>query len=181
MGLLSDWGKPMFGLDLSAVRDRQGQPVTFGFREELPELDRFEGAGSTVGPVDVTVTVTYLEGIFWLEGTVEGRFGTECARCLEPVRSPFGIKLVEKYTLGRRDDAVGIPVDGDFIDLTERIVESVLLALPMKPLCGPDCLGLCAECGQALNKAACDCRPEGVDPRLAGLGKLFKTGMKGVE
>ncbi len=174
MGLLGDWGKPMFRLDLNAVRDRQGQPVTFGFRGELPELDRFEGAGPGVGPVDVTVTVTYLEGLFWLEGTVEGRFETECARCLEPVRSPFSIMLVEKYTLGPQDDAVGTPVDGDFIDLTQRIVESVLLALPMKPLCNPDCLGLCAGCGQVLNKAACDCRPDGVDPRLAELGKLLK-------
>lgn len=164
-------------VDLGMVRDRSGQPVTFGFREELPDLAQLEEAGTTVGPVEVTVTVTYLEGHYWLEGTVEGRFEAECARCLERVGLRFETRLAEKYAhaQGRPGVDTGVtPVEGDSIDLTEKIVESVLLSLPMKPLCSPDCLGLCSECGQVLNKGTCDCRPDGIDPRLAELRELLK-------
>ncbi len=182
MGLLSDWGGLMFRLDLGTARDRPGQPVTFEFRKKLPGIEQLEEAGTAVGPVEVAVTITYLEGLYWLEGTVDGRFVTDCARCLERVEIRFGTKLAEKYARGGPGaDTEVMPVEGDFIDLTEKIVESVLLALPMKPLCSPDCLGLCAECGQVLNKAACDCRPDGIDPRLAELGRLLNPDKKGVE
>lgn len=165
----------MFRLDLSTARDRPGQPATFSFREKLPDLDQLEEAGITVGPVNVAVTVTCLEGLYWLEGTMDGRFAMDCARCLERVEIGFSTRLAEKYRQGRPvQDAEVTPVEGDFADLTEKVVEGVLLALPMKPLCSADCLGLCSECGQVLSKAACDCRPDGIDSRLAELGKLLK-------
>ena len=30
----------------------------------------------------------------------------------------------------------------------------------LKPLCGDDCLGLCAQCGKNLNEGSCQCAPE---------------------
>jgi len=46
------------------------------------------------------------------------------------------------------------------------------LALPSKPLCRPDCKGLCPRCGQNLNEGACRCGDESGDPRLAALRGL---------
>ena len=42
----------------------------------------------------------------------------------------------------------------------------------MKPLCRPDCQGLCAMCGTNLNVERCSCEPRWVDPRLAVLQAL---------
>jgi uncharacterized protein len=50
--------------------------------------------------------------------------------------------------------------------------EQMYLALPMKPLCRDDCRGLCPTCGANLNLAACGCKNEWEDPRLAVLRKL---------
>ena len=44
----------------------------------------------------------------------------------------------------------------------------------MKPLCRPDCRGLCPHCGCDLNIEQCDCKDEQLDPRLAVLGDLLK-------
>jgi uncharacterized protein len=46
--------------------------------------------------------------------------------------------------------------------------------MPMKPLCFAACKGICPECGTNRNTAPCDCNPQFVDPRLAGLKKLLK-------
>jgi uncharacterized protein len=51
--------------------------------------------------------------------------------------------------------------------------EQFFLTLPMKPLCRPDCQGLCPVCGKNRNREQCDCKAEWVDPRLAELRKLL--------
>jgi uncharacterized protein len=61
----------------------------------------------------------------------------------------------------------------DTIDLGEVMREQFFLALPMKPLCRPDCRGLCPVCGKNRNIEQCECREEWTDPRLAPLKKLL--------
>jgi uncharacterized protein len=46
---------------------------------------------------------------------------------------------------------------GEKINLRDPIQEQVILALPDRVLCKPDCKGLCPQCGADLNEAACDC------------------------
>jgi uncharacterized protein len=36
--------------------------------------------------------------------------------------------------------------------------EQVYLEIPMKPLCSPECRGLCPRCGANLNTETCACR-----------------------
>jgi uncharacterized protein len=42
----------------------------------------------------------------------------------------------------------------------------------MKPLCRPDCAGLCPVCGQNLNLGECQCPPPEADPRWAKLRQI---------
>lgn len=62
---------------------------------------------------------------------------------------------------------------GDFIDLSQSVEENVFLGIPMKPLCRPDCQGLCPQCGHDLNEGPCGCEEPTADPRLAGLKELW--------
>lgn len=61
---------------------------------------------------------------------------------------------------------------GAEIDLTQAVVDQVVLALPLKPLCAEACKGLCSRCGQDLNVAPCACGEEPADPRFAALKGL---------
>src|SRR5213594_3914098 len=60
----------------------------------------------------------------------------------------------------------------DELDLGVLIETETTLALPMKPLCRDDCLGLCPVCGGNRNVVACRCRDRAPDPRLAVLRDL---------
>jgi uncharacterized protein len=62
---------------------------------------------------------------------------------------------------------------GDAIDLAEVMREQFYLAMPMKPLCKPDCQGLCPVCGGNRNRERCACRADWVDPRMEPLKKLL--------
>lgn len=50
--------------------------------------------------------------------------------------------------------------------------EEFSLALPIKPLCGEDCKGLCPVCGINRNSETCSCESERGDPRLEVLRGL---------
>jgi uncharacterized protein len=61
----------------------------------------------------------------------------------------------EVYLSAASDD--DFVISGDFVDLAPLAREAIVLALPLAPLCRPDCLGLCVDCGADLNDGPCGC------------------------
>jgi uncharacterized protein len=56
--------------------------------------------------------------------------------------------------------------------------EQVLLSLPVRTLCKPDCKGLCSHCGANRNLQPCSCDEGTNDPRweaLTGLRNRMKS------
>ena len=165
-----------------------------GFRGGVDQVDRtYEPAAfhlaneefRVVAPVRLVATVTKDAQKVRLTGRVVTTLETDCGRCLEPltipVDSPFDLMFLPETTnpgegeqeVTTEDVGVSIYKD-DVIDLGEVMREQFFLAQPMKPLCRPDCQGLCPTCGVNRNRETCDCKTEWVDPRLAVLKKLFE-------
>jgi uncharacterized protein len=110
-------------------------------------------------------------------------FEVLCARCVEPVPIPMKgtFDLIfrpeeadaEAGEHAISEDETEIGYYGKSGLLLEDVVrEQVLLSLPSRTLCKPDCKGLCPRCGQNLNVASCNCGASVSDPRwnaLAGL------------
>ncbi len=119
-----------------------------------------------------------------IHGEMAGRVALICSRCLE--RFPFHAedrldlycetagpgKTKHEVELGP-DDLDVTYLDEGRIDTDQLLRESVLLNLPVQPLCREDCKGLCPQCGANLNREACGCDRPPTDPRLQGLRKLL--------
>ena len=56
--------------------------------------------------------------------------------------------------------------------LEDVLREQVLLSLPVRTLCRPDCKGLCPHCGENRNQKECTCAEMETDPKWAALGEL---------
>src|SRR5674476_536810 len=63
-------------------------------------------------------------------------------------------------------------LDGELIDVEPAIRDAVVPALPFRPVCTPDCPGLCPKCGVRLVEAGPDHKHETLDPRWAELGRV---------
>ena len=66
----------------------------------------------------------------------------------------------------------------DSLWLEDVLREQVLLALPVRTLCRPDCKGLCPRCGANRNNQPCTCDEGPRDLRweaLAGLRSRIKS------
>ena len=122
-----------------------------------------------------------MEGIL-VSGSVRGRAVGECVRCLEEVVEDVDVDLQELYVYPERaraaveegDDEEEIrELDGDLVDVEPAVRDAVVPALPFRPVCSPDCPGLCSECGARLaDPENADHSHEVLDPRWAELDRL---------
>jgi uncharacterized protein len=118
------------------------------------------------------------EGVF-VSGSASADVTGECARCLEPIAYPLTVPLGELFaypdsvTEATTDpDEISRVVD-ETVDTEAMVRDAVLLALPLAPLCRPDCRGLCPECGDRWADLGSDHGHETLDARWAALrGRL---------
>jgi uncharacterized protein len=136
-------------------------------------------------PVSLAFDIYKDKDQFRLVGSVQTTLEMTCSRCLEPFLQPVAADFDLRYQPhshnvgeGEReveeDDLTTAFYQNEEIDLGQLMHEQFYLALPMKPLCGDACKGLCPNCGTNLNRSTCDCHPQWEDPRLAALKTLKK-------
>jgi len=129
---------------------------------------------------------------YLVEGKLKAKAVAVCDRCLapftvhivgsiqeeflpagaKPVRSDAGEEHPSGEEAGFFDDLNVF--EGDAFSLDELVHDHLLLGLPQKLLCRPDCRGMCPRCGANLNAGECGCPADDVDPRLAPLMDLLK-------
>jgi len=81
----------------------------------------------------------------------------ECVRCLNEFEHSLQWEFTELYAFNKKsvsESELLLPEDAH-IDLQPLIREYALLEIPIKPICKPDCQGLCSVCGEDLNKTDC--------------------------
>jgi len=169
-------------LSLEAISD---EPLEFDFELRFPleSLDREPLL--EISPVRFTGEVSPIEAGFSLRGDLDWGGQLECSRCL----APYPFRGDEDFSLvlykrkpddgGERELEKG-DLDAYFYDepalpVAPIVEERIQMAVPMKPLCKEDCLGLCVHCGKDLNQGPCGCREETIDPRWEALAKLKKV------
>jgi uncharacterized protein len=168
--------------------DLQFQPRAIDFGEEATQMGPLAAEGRAEvlhehrGPKEIVPDIR-------LKGRFSGQFEIPCARCVEPVATT----LQGDYDLlfrptgvdgGSSERSISAPETeiGDYqkdsLLLEDVLREQVLLSLPVRTLCKPDCKGLCPRCGQNRNNQACTCDMGPSDPRwdaLAGLRDRIKS------
>lgn len=134
--------------------DHRDVPLVFSSIHLSPELDLSDFKGTArFGKTR--------QGIL-LQGDFEAWLDQECIRCLEPFPYKISTEIEELYALDERyveEEGLLLPQNG-FIDLAPLIREYLTMEIPIRPICKPDCKGLCPACGTNLNQGACVHRPE---------------------
>jgi uncharacterized protein len=104
-------------------------------------------------------------------GTASAQATGECVRCLDDLDEDLVVDFQELYLYEEagEDD---LSLDGDLLDLEQVLRDAVVLALPFKPVCDPECPGLCPECGARLADDPEHTHGEAIDPRWAALSQL---------
>jgi uncharacterized protein len=151
--------------------------------EEPVELD--DADVRVLEPVRGRIRLTRDHAGILVEGHLSTRLGLACARCLEPAEADVSVDIAEEfrptvYIPGGPPVADPEEVDPEaridefhVLDLGEVVRQALEVAVPLHPLCRPDCAGLCPTCGVDRNRGSCDCEPA-PDPRWETLRALLE-------
>lgn len=158
------------------------QPVGAERRYRINELrDRAdEETGQWEGGIELTRTD---RGIL-VQSVLRTIVSLICSRCLAIFDYPITLRVKEEFfptvdvisgiPLSLPDESDAFTIDEHHsLDLTETLRQYVLLALPLKTLCRPDCAGLCPHCGADLNQSSCVCESFSSASPWAELEKLL--------
>jgi uncharacterized protein len=100
-------------------------------------------------PVLIKARIWRFTNAVSVELALQFSLGMDCSRCLTGFNLSFEKNLKLNYSADNTQ-----PI----IDLNPDIRDEIILDYPIKPLCRPDCKGLCVKCGKNLNEGKCDCK-----------------------
>lgn len=172
---------PRLIYDLDKIEEKEN----FAFSLEWEKIDTPEGVFNIVSPVDVAFSIEKNSEGFIIKGNVSLTIKLICSRCLKEFEQPIlgeieayyiDEKLQYLYTKSEKLESLDniIFFNESKVDITDRIIESILMEIPDKPLCKEDCKGLCPVCGIDLNENPNHSHEEEyIDPRMEKLLNLF--------
>lgn len=163
-------------VNINSIRESRGLSIPFEGIQAF-EPDQFEGFNLVFeGPIAVKGKVTNTGDGFLVEAEARLRYRTACSRCLQEFGENRSIEVKEEFVQGHSSSDESVyGFAGDLIDLTMCLRDQIILALPMKFLCNPQCRGFCPECGKNLNLESCQCHAEPMNHQFAILKNLLSS------
>ncbi len=162
-------------MDIAQVQRDIGSTVSYDLTEEFPGFLFGSDHLSFNSPVHVQVKVHNTGKFLLVQGTIQTEIITTCGRCLEEFNYPLNLEYEDEWVLrslaSEEQKETAFLFDKDEIEIKDRILEQIVLALPMKFICSIDCQGLCPSCGVNRNLGKCECLDKEVDSRFAELTK----------
>ena len=161
-------------LELEKLFLNDGEIQDFSYEFSLGSTE-INGVRPFVSPVSVKGRAESRAGAVDLDTCVSFDFSIPCDRCAERIDThyDYGFHHVLISSQKENDSELYIAVKDRKLNLDELVREDILLELPSKFLCRPDCKGLCPKCGKNLNDGPCGCVIHPVDPRLEVLKQLI--------
>lgn len=165
-------------IDVADIKRGTGLWKNFEFEGPV----HFEGL-ELEGPLKAKFKLTNVSSRIMVDGEVHTTVRLACGRCAETFVMPLDVEVEEHFI---DEDSAEVPADenvsledlniftyrDDRLEFDEILRQNLLAGLPVKPLCQPECKGLCDQCGANLNQGSCDCEKEDIDPRWGPLLKL---------
>lgn len=168
-------------LDLRRLKKSPGEKIPFDWSESQSHIDLRGRKLPLTKPISAVGRASFIDGLVQVELDLNTEVEAECSRCLTAIDISLQIKDELRF-LEEPKGGLDAPLVEEFsfeygvdeLELTPFLAKLIASEIETKPLCKPDCKGLCSECGIDLNLEQCDCHEEkSVDPRLEKLKELL--------
>ena len=137
----------------------------------------------SLGPVRWRGQVVFADPGYYLKAKLSYDQSLSCNRCLKPIVEHLEPEVELMIVVERpravagehelKEDELGVlTIPEEILETDPILLEQLQLNVPMKPLCRPDCKGLCPVCGADRNAGECSCEEPAGDARFAALAAL---------
>ncbi len=169
--------------DLKKSKEKCRRFDLSGFEVEIPRKVQ-PAALSSARVKEGWIEVRLLKkGDLEITGEFSFEVKMQCSRCLEEFvfrkRVSIFNFLIERSKVEfapemelSSDDLIVDFYEGEEVDIFPVFRDALILAIPISPVCEPDCKGLCPYCGFNLNKGPHECKMKPVFSPFASLAEL---------
>lgn len=148
-------------LQIASALKQPGESFPFALEEPVGPQSFGGRMVAFEAPLSVAGRYVFDGKAVLVDGTVQTRLHSVCARCNEPFSEPLAFAFSERFVkaseLGPEDESY--PYEGSVLSLAQAVMDNLFLQLPLVSVCRPDCKGLCPVCGVNRNHTACACAP----------------------
>ena len=149
-------------LDVSRALKNPGQVFPFQADIALPEMEFFSDVVRFERVVAEGEFLSTDDGRISVRAQAEAQVVAHCSRCLDEVRETVHADIDALYAqVPDPEDPDQYGYAASVVELTDAVRDAIVLEVPMRFLCKPDCKGLCPTCGANLNRSTCTCLEEG--------------------
>ncbi|NLP43277.1 MAG: DUF177 domain-containing protein [Peptococcaceae bacterium] len=165
-------------INVARLRHIEGSSQDFSFSEVFPSLEIGGEEYVFEEPVNVNLNVINTGKSLLVRGNISSVLKVNCSRCLKEMAYKLNLKFDDEWIPSeyakQGDEDNALIFDNDEFSIDSRIIEHILVSLPMRFVCSEECKGLCPVCGVDKNENNCTCSDEVIDPRLEILSKWNK-------
>jgi uncharacterized protein len=129
------------------LAESTGSQRDYKITGERPQLER----SRLLADLEGEFTISRLESGLRVRGRLETEIELECDRCLNSFGHPVRIRFQQVYADKPGDDELPIERAGT-IDLEPTVDQEIILSLPIKILCQPDCSGIAAPASTTIKQ-----------------------------
>ena len=144
-------------IHLKALLDGQVNTLSFEETQDMADFEMY-GVRPFQSGLKVSGVIEKRTGLITLHLSLSAELDTLCASCGKAISQPFAVEA--EYLLARTmyedNDEILLYAD-DKLELDEVVWDLAALNMDMRPLCSPDCKGICFACGANLNDGPCNC------------------------
>ena len=149
-------------------------------------VESFDYLGEEItfdGDVTLKGKLTRVKSKYYrFDGDVSARINLVCGKCMAPYQydACFPVELHFSQNSKAIDDEFDMYyTDGDTVEFDEAVQTNLIMNIPAKRECSPDCKGVCLVCGANLNIECCKCDSQKeeespIDERFAALKDFFE-------
>jgi uncharacterized protein len=169
-------------LDLRDLLDTPGETAERMLDGQIDELEDLE----LVEPVRGRIRATNSRRLIVVQGHATAIVKLVCSRCLCEFELGLSAEMdatcpVQYLTSLIKDERPEEEADEESaaffdaisLDVDELVRQSLLLEMPIQPLCRKDCKGICPCCGRNRTLEPCSCA-KAADPRFEALSRLLR-------
>jgi len=166
-------------IDITEVQRDTGASLEFEGELTLKDVQWQGEPISFPGPLHVDGRITNVGEMLVMNASVKGTAILMCRLCMGDFEYDLDFGFEAKLKdIPEQEDPDYFAYQGYQIDLTDIVMEFLILEIPSVRQCREDCKGLCPMCGVNLNEKSCKCTDakssdHTIDERLEALKEYY--------
>ena len=144
-------------LNIQQAQFNEGKAIEIDLQVPIDnEIVEFRGY-TFAQPVTLKGTMVYEFESLKIVASAQAKLNVMCDACGEEFVYDVNFDLEETFVHSLDEFNNYYELGSNTVEISKPLIDNLLVSLPSRLMCKPDCKGLCRHCGKNLNQYQCNC------------------------